>query len=90
MTTTTDGAHTHTVTNRAFTGGVGGGGGSDFLVDATTNQSHSAQATPPTSSSNGNHNHNVSGYTNSINGGVTQTTMNFSVNYVDLIIATKD
>lgn len=41
-------------------------------------------------SSGGAHTHAVSGSTSSINGGVTQTTMNFSVNYVDLIIATKD
>lgn len=82
-TTTTDGNHTHTITIPL--GGMFGTG--SYVQNTTDSDSNSLTRTTTAS---GNHNHNVSGYTNSINGGVTQTTMNFNVNYVDLIIATKD
>lgn len=79
-TTSSDGAHTHTV---AVTPGSVG--------SATTGGSNrQASTSNSTTSSDGAHTHTVTGTTSSINGGVTQTTMDFAVQYVDVIIATKD
>lgn len=79
-TTNNPGNHSHVVNNLALAGtGLGGGGSSAYGagMDKST-------------TSAGGHTHTVTGTTSSINGGVTQTSMNFAVNYVDLIIATKD
>ena len=72
--TTTNGAHTHTVTSV-----------SDTTV-ATSGAGAHAYQTTRTTSSNGDHTHT----TDSINGNVTQTAMNFAVQYVDVIIAYRD
>ena len=77
------GNHTHTITIP-----LGGTFGTGSYVQNTTDSDSNSLTRTTTAS--GNHSHSVSGTTSSINGGVTQTTMNFSVNYVDLIIATKD
>lgn len=78
-----DGNHTHTMTIP-----LGGTFGPGSYIQNTTDSDSKSMTRTTTAS--GNHSHSVSGTTSSINGGVTQTTMNFSVNYVDLIIATKD
>lgn len=79
-TTSSNGAHTHTVTscNDGGTHPTGSG-----RSDPTSTQTR-------TTSSSGAHTHTVSGSTSSINGGVTQTTMNFDVAALDVIQASKD
>lgn len=72
--TTTNGAHTHTVTSV-----------SDTTV-ATSGAGAHAYQTTRTTSSNGDHTHT----TDSINGNVTQTAFDFAVQYVDCIIAARD
>lgn len=85
-----NGAHTHTLTNKyagPFTFSGGTGSSRAYLVDASSANSGD-QATPPTSSSNGAHTHTISGSTG--NGSGSGTAMDFAVNYVDLILATRD
>lgn len=72
--TTTNGAHTHTVTSV-----------SDTTVTTSGAGAHAYQTTR-TTSSNGDHTHT----TDSINGNVTQTAFDFAVQYVDVIIASRD
>lgn len=76
VTSTTNGAHTHTTAN-IFSGTpatiVSAGGGAIGSFQTVT------------SSSNGDHTHTIA-----LNGGVTQTTMDFAVKYVDLILAAAD
>lgn len=72
--TTTNGAHTHTVTSV-----------SDTTVGTSGAGAHAYQTTR-TTSSNGDHTHT----TDSINGNVTQTALDFAVQYVDCIIAARD
>lgn len=68
-TTSTAGAHTHTIpfttSNMTFSWGVTSGGGAGYNINNTT-----------TSSSSGSHSHTIT--TNSINGGVTQTDLNIT------------
>ena len=80
LTTTTDGAHIHTVaaTTASDTGTSGGG----TRVTGLPNGGGSADT-----SSNGAHSH--SGTTSSINSGVTQTAIDFAVQYVDVVVCTK-
>ncbi len=82
-TAASNGAHNHDYTAPTGTTGAhetgSGRTGDPTSVTAGTN-----------TSTDGAHTHTVSGTTDSINGGVTQTTFNLAVNYVDLYIATKD
>ncbi|MGO4682356.1 hypothetical protein [Hyphomicrobium sp. 2TAF46] len=86
-TTDTQGSHSHTVTAPAV-----GTSGNDtpnqpkWTVMTTTNYGNLSV----TSSTNGSHSHNVNTNSESMNGGVTQTTIDFAVQYVDCIIAAKN
>lgn len=72
--TSTDGAHTHTVSALTFAAGSSySSGGGSFATTVIA------------SSSNGSHNHTVA-----LNGGVTQTALDLNIKYVDIIRATKD
>lgn len=75
-TTNNTGAHTHTVGRGQ--GDTGRGTGSNSAADLSSG----------TTSSNGAHSHTVE--TESINGNVTQTAMDFAVQYVDVILATRN
>lgn len=75
ITTTTNGAHTHTVTAYAQT--------SPNLIDGSGGPVAKSQSI--TTSSNGDHTHTIA-----LNGGVTQTTMDFAVKYADVVLATAD
>ena len=79
-TTSTNGAHTHTYDRATGTENTANGG----------NTARAANNTSTNTSSAGSHSHTVSGNTSSLNGGVTQVAMDFAVQYVDVIIATKD
>lgn len=81
-TTSSNGDHSHT-TGHGWSTDIAGGGTRDILTTA-------AGAVNFTSNTTGAHTHTVSGNTSSMNGGVTQTTMDFAVQYVDFIIASKD
>jgi hypothetical protein len=75
-TTSTDGAHTHTYTQPPSEFGVATGG---------TSAPRGSNSTQNTSSS-GSHSHTYSGTTSSVGSG---TAMDFAVNFVDCIIATR-
>jgi len=81
-TAASNGAHSHTYTRTTFPNPspTGSGGGAMSRGDTQSDNTGSSGA----------HTHSVSGATESINGGVTQTTFDLAVNYVDLYIATKD
>lgn len=76
-TTSTDGAHTHTYTQPPGEFGVSTGGTSAPRGNNSTG----------TTSSNGSHSHTYSGTTSSVGSG---TALAFDVNFVDVIIATRD
>jgi len=77
-TTSSNGAHTHTVSN-VLTGADGASFASNIQVRGTT--------TTATTSSNGDHTHTVSGTTGATGSG---SAMDFAVQYVDVTICTKD
>lgn len=81
------GAHSHAIAVRTSTV-TGGSGGAIALVHPTDGFSNGS--TSEATDNEANHVHTVTGTTDSINGGVTQTSLNFSVDYVDVYIATKD
>jgi hypothetical protein len=76
-TTSTDGAHTHTYTSPPSEFGVDPGGTSAPRGSNFTNNTGSS----------GSHSHTYSGTTSSVGSG---TAMDFAVNFVDVIIATRD
>jgi hypothetical protein len=83
LATASDGAHTHTVD--LYTGDTSA---SDFIQKTTTENTLAATAN---TSSNGAHTHTISGSTGSTgSGGGHSHTMSMDVQYVDVIIATKD
>jgi hypothetical protein len=80
-TTSTGGAHTHTVAATFSSAFRLDGGNSGYYQQGSGNSSFST-------SSSGSHSHTFT--TSSINGGVTQTAVDFAVQYVDVILAAKD
>lgn len=77
--TSEDGSHNHPYTRYGNIGVAGGGGAVGSLWQGTTTANTGAD---------GAHSHNVT--TDSLNGGVIQTTIDFAVQYVDMIIASKN
>ena len=75
VTTTTNGAHTHTVSAYSSTGAN--------IIDSAGGPV--AKLNTITTSSNGDHTHTIA-----LNGGVTQTNMDFAVKYVDFCLASAD
>ena len=79
LATASDGAHTHSYTNpQVGSNGTSAGGGTS-QANVTTNGG--------TTTSNGAHTHTITGSTASVGSG---TAMAFDVNFVDVIIATRD
>lgn len=75
VTTSSNGAHTHTITGVPAAGSTGTTGGGSIAQTTTSYVTDSQGA----------HTH-----TFALNGGVTQTAVDFAVQYVDIILATKD
>ena len=74
-------AHAHVDTKRWYDGGVGGGSGTDFLVDTSSNVDQGNQPNPTTSSSIGSstdHNHPL-----------VMNAADFAVKYVEACVAQK-
>lgn len=74
-------AHAHVDTKRWYDGGVGGGSGTDFLVDTSSNVDQGNQPNPTTSSSIGSstdHNHQL-----------VMNAADFAVKYVEACVAQK-
>lgn len=79
LATASDGAHTHSYTNpQVGSNGTAAGGGTS-QANVTTNGG--------TTTSNGAHTHTITGSTGSVGSG---TAMDFAVQYVDVVVCTKD
>lgn len=94
-TTDAGGAHGHQT--RVSTGvGTGSKGIGGMMLDDGADATYAGNAGAPGATAgyqvgvSATHTHTVSGSTSSINGNTTQTTIDFAVQYVDAIIATKD